>query len=352
MKYNMLIAACLVSVGCGVLSGCSSEPLVAPIEQNKDVFSSSDVALSALQQASVCCNSFSDFPYSDVKIGKVYSPISKTSPVFNFKEGNSYFAAYRLPEHTGDIRITVASQVDKTVFYPRVIMLDSQFRVTRVIGDDIFTYKPAELLQLDRIESVFTVDRSRTNNPNNETYMILYSPADQLNKTTTILHPAKAFARAHSTVEPNVKDPVINHSAWGLVELDFDDLSVYAGKDNVYMPEYAEEIKRANNGVYVDVNKKPVVAPNKLVVEPAAAVAAVESSVVSSQSQTTSVANSGNVQAGGMLPETEQLYNQFIEKAVSAGNIEKAMQLANEAERAGSKSAKTTLVNAIKNSQK
>lgn len=53
-----------------------------------------------------------------------------------------------------------------------------------------------------------------------------------------------------------------------------------------------------------------------------------------------------------MLAETEQLYNQLIQKSVKEGDIEKAMAFAAEAERAGSRTAKPTLIDAIKHSQK
>ena len=50
---------------------------------------------------------------------------------YQFDEGMSYFAAYRLPANTGNLAITLASQVNKTVnWFPKVIMLDAQFKVT------------------------------------------------------------------------------------------------------------------------------------------------------------------------------------------------------------------------------
>ena len=48
-----------------------------------------------------------------------------------------------------------------------------------------------------------------------------------------------------------------------------------------------------------------------------------------------------------MLPETEQMYNSMIEDAVKQGNYNKAMQLADEAEKAGSPSAKNTFLQLI-----
>lgn len=53
-----------------------------------------------------------------------------------------------------------------------------------------------------------------------------------------------------------------------------------------------------------------------------------------------------------MLTETEAFYQSQIEKAVKAGDIDKAMQLVNEAERAGSTKAKSVFIDAVKRSQK
>jgi maltose operon periplasmic protein len=349
MKYLKLVISCILGV---VLGGCSSEPLIAPIEQFKDAFSPASTTSSALAQASVCCRNWQELPYTSLNIGKTYVDINGKSPVFELNDGKSFIGAYKLPVHSGDIRIRAAAQIDKTVYYPRIVMLNSQFRVTRVIGDDLFSYKPAQLLQLDRIEAVFTLDRSRVGNPNNETYMVIYTPASELNKTTAILHPAKAFARAHSSVEPDIADPVISHSAWGLVELEVEDLSSYAGKENVFVPEYADKMAIANGGTYVDVNKKTVVAPNKLVVTPAVVAVDQAQMTVEAPLSAEGSVDVATVATGSMLAETEALYNQLIQKAITSGDIEKAMALANEAQRAGSGSAKQTLINAIKNSQK
>ena len=352
MKYLKQVVSCILGVA---LAGCSSEPLVAPIEQFTDAFSPASTASSALAQAPSCCNSWQELPYVALNVGKTFVDLNSKSPAYELKDGKSFIGAYKLPIHSGDLKITAAAQIDKTVYYPRIVMLDSQFRVTRVIGDDLFTYKPAQLLQLDRIEAVFTVDRSRVGNPNNETYMVIYTPASELNKTTTILHPAKAFARAHSSVEPKIADPVVSHSAWGLVELEVEDLSSYAGKENEFVPEYADKMALANDGTYVDVNKKSVVAPNKLSIAPAAATAAVAAGATAAtvnQNTAAPATTATPVASGSMLAETEQLYNQLIQKSVKDGDIEKAMAFAAEAERAGSRTAKPTLIDAIKHSQK
>lgn len=236
----------------------------------------------------------------------------------------SYFAAYRLPANTGNLAIKVASQVSKTVLAPQVIMLDSQFKVTRVLGESVFSYQPAHLLDNDRIEGKVFVDRSMPGNPAAETYMIVYTPADALSGSTTILHPAKAFARANNTVEPAVPDPVIPHSPWGLVQIVVTDMAKAQGIEAVFKPEYADKVAMSQPAT-------------------TATAAAVGGTAL--------VATAPSKPAPAMLSETEAFYHSQIEKAVKGGDIDKAMQLVNEAERAGSTKAKSVFVDAVKRSQ-
>ncbi|PPA30614.1 transcriptional regulator [Aeromonas jandaei] len=254
--------------------------------------------------------------------------IDGSSPAFNFPEGKSYYAAFKLPTNSGDLKITVAGLIDKTLFNPTVLMLDSQFKPTRTIGSDIITYKPARMLDGDRVEGVFTIDRSYVGNPNNETYMVIYTTQATLSQTTQAMSPSKMMAKSLSVQDYGAKDPLIPHSAWGVVSVDVEDMSSTKLGDNFYKPVYQDAIN-ANTPI-VDPT------PNKLVV-PAATAAVVATSAKP---------------APAMLSETEAFYQSQIEKAVKAGDIDKAMQLVNEAERAGSTKVKQVFVDAVKRSQK
>ena len=74
--------------------------------------------------------------------------------------------------------------------------------------------------------------------------------------------------------------------------------------------------------------------------------------VAATAATTAAVAAAPSKPAPAMLSETESFYNAQIEKAVKAGDIDKAMQLVNEAERAGSTKAKSVFIDAVKRSQK
>ena len=74
--------------------------------------------------------------------------------------------------------------------------------------------------------------------------------------------------------------------------------------------------------------------------------------VAATAATTAAVAATPSTPPPAMLSETETFYNSQIEKAVKAGDIDKAMQLVSEAERAGSTKAKSVFIDAVKRSQK
>ena len=335
-------------IACTMVACSAMDGIVAPTSEYKAVLNGRDAAMDGLSRATACCQDYSTLPYASLNASDdKWMGIDGHSPVFNFSEGKSYMAAFKLPQNSGDLKITVAAQIDKTLFFPSVVLLDSQFKVTRVIDDKVFEYKPAQMFEGNRIEAVFTIDRTYVGNPNNESYFVIYTPENKLSETTTIMSEEKLMARATAVVAPNVKDPVIPHSPWGLMRVTVEDLSSSSGKDNVYKPAYQETIDA--NAVKVNST------PNKLVIAPASATAS-QAAVATVATATTAAAlkstSAPAATSAAMLAETETFYNQQIKKAVSSGDIEKAMTLTSEAERAGSKSAKQTLVDAIKSSQK
>lgn len=329
MRHKKLALSLLCA---GMMAGCASiETTVAPTQPYKEILNSRDTALAQLSAANSCCTRMDELSFAPLPTDQAtVVGIDGRSPVFNFPEGKSYLVAFRLPAHTGDLKVTLAGLIDRTLFNPTVLLLDSRFKVTRKIGPDILRYQPPYLLDGDRVEGVFTVDRSQVGNPNNESYLVIYTTQETLSQSTQITNPAKLMAKSLSVQDYGAKDPLIPHSPWGVVKLDVEDMSATKSGENFYKPAYQESIE-AN---------KPVVdpAPNKLTV-PLATTSAV----------TTAAADKP---APAMLSETEAFYQAQIEKAVLAGDIDKAMQLVNEAERAGSTQAKSVFIDAVKRSQK
>ncbi|WP_343889052.1 MalM family protein, partial [Aeromonas salmonicida] len=146
-----LVKMSIAAVVTALLAGCSGS-MVVPMQDHASILSNAEQAKQALSQATSCCNAFNDFNYVALPEGDTLLALDGKQPSFQFDEGMSYFAAYRLPANTGNLAIKVASQVSKTVLVPQVIMLDAQFKVTRVLGESVFSYQPAHLLNNDRIE--------------------------------------------------------------------------------------------------------------------------------------------------------------------------------------------------------
>lgn len=135
------------------------------------------------------------------------------------------------------------------------------------------------------------------------------------------------MARATAVVAPNLKDPSDSAFTLGKVRVTVDDLSGSSMK-TIFTNRL---IRRPANAPKVDPTPNKRIQP-LLAQQPQAAVATVATA-------TTAAAFVSRLQhlpqrLLAMLAETETFYNQQIKKAVSSGDIEKAMTLTSEAERA------------------
>lgn len=95
-------------------------------------------------QGTSCCRSYQDLPYSDLLNAKtVRVEIDIDAPVFDFPEGASRFAAFRLPEagQTGYIRLktTIVGiyMPDAFVFFPAVTLLDAGYRRIQFVEPEL-----------------------------------------------------------------------------------------------------------------------------------------------------------------------------------------------------------------------
>lgn len=315
-------------LGSLLLGGCATlENSVAPTQDYKAVVMDRERAMQALSAATPCCTDLATLPYRELAVGNSQlAAVDANSPVYLFAEGKSFAAAYRLPVHSGDLKITVEGIIDHTLFNPVALLLDSRFQVTRKLGPSVFNYEQAQFISGSSVSGTFTVDRSQVGNPNNESYLLIYTDESRLGETTTVMSDAKLMAKSKAVTDYGIKDSLIPHSPWGVLRLSVEDLGGEKGA-NHYKPAYAPGTDAIKAQA---AQPKPEAAPNKLVVP-----------VMEASSP-----------APAMLSETEAFYRTQIEKAVEAGDIDKAMLLVNEAERAGSTQAKSVFIDAVKRSQK
>ena len=101
-----LVKMSIAAVVTALLAGCSGSMLV-PVQDHASILSNADQAKQALSQATSCCAAFSDFNYVALPEGDTLLALDSKQPSFQFDEGMSYFAAYRLPANTGNLAISI-----------------------------------------------------------------------------------------------------------------------------------------------------------------------------------------------------------------------------------------------------
>lgn len=167
------------------------------------------------------------------------------------------------------------------------MILDSKNTVLQTFGFEEFEYVPARLLDADLVKGKFTFIPPLTAK---EIKVLVFTTPEDLQTSTELLHPAKAYAIARNTVPPEIPNPVAQHSPYGTFRLD-----IASGVSSVPV-----------------VNSTPIVAdqaPSKA--------------------------------------ETKYFYLNSIEKSVNNGDINKAMKLLDEAERLGIEDARSTFIRAL-----
>ncbi len=290
-----------------LMTGCAGDALrrVDALSQAPAPLTiSQDAALQALEAAPNCCNGLSDLPYAPLPAnfsGSVV--IDRNASAFEFKTGKSFFRAFRLPEAGRSFEIRLYSQVGDTVLAPNLMLLDSQFNVTRLLGVDDFHYEPAQGLKGDSLDARLRIDRLYLDNPGNESYLVLYTSEAQMAGQTTIEHPAKAYAKARGTQPPNIPDLVAKHVPEGIIKLVLIEDHSGAQQANSYVPP--RSIGKEMGNALPSVPAPPV------------------------------------------LPETQAYYRQGIDAALANQDLERALRLADEAARVGDKSAKAYLLQRI-----
>ncbi len=222
-------------------------------------------------------------------------------------------AAYSLPANQGELTVTLSSEVaDNRVFAPNVLVLDENLRPAAWFPSQFFTYQQPGVMSADRLEGVMKL----TPVPGQQKiYLLVFTTDNDLTQITTLVDPAKAYAKGTGHAVPDIPDPVATHSQTGRLKLN---VSTSSASSILVGPLFGSS---APAPVMVG-NTQP---PAPAAVRPASVVKPVP-----------------------LENDTESYFNQNIRQAVSQGNIDKALKLLNEAERLGSTSARQTFISSVK----
>lgn len=332
-----------------LLAGCSNSSFESKREANIDAFQKEEVADNELANKAVCCNSFKQLTYKQISAdGTITIPITAKSQAYNFPTGKSFVEAYKIAVPSRELSLNITSYIYSSVIAPNITLLDSNFNVTRTITSKQFVYEEAKLLKGDRLSATITVYRPVANNPRNETYILFHTSPQDMAGDTTIIHPAKAFAIANSTVPPSIDDPIIPHSATGLIELTVTNRGSTVNSSNSYNPLAIFSSDPAPTPVSVneeEYNRKIInaVAKNEIsqglnLVHEAEALG----STTARATFTNAVKQRNDVNA-----MSEEEYNEQIINAVYENDIDTALAIVDKAEATGSSTARQTFIDAL-----
>lgn len=232
-------------------------------------------------------------------------------------------AAYSVPANIGELTLTLASEVNKqtSVFAPNVLILDQNMTPSAFFPSSYFTYQEPGVMSADRLEGVMRLTPALGQQ---KLYVLVFTTDKDLQQTTTLLDPAKAYAKGVGNAIPDIPDPIARHTTDGLLKLK---VKTSSSSSVLVGPLFGSS---GPGPVTVGNTAAPAVTN----AAPAAAVAAPAPQPVKKSEP--------------MLNDTESYFNQGIKDAVAKGDVDKALKLLDEAERLGSKSARSTFISSVK----
>ncbi|HIC0137723.1 TPA: maltose operon protein MalM [Enterobacter hormaechei] len=229
-------------------------------------------------------------------------------------------AAYSVPANIGELTLTLSSEVNKqtSVFAPNILILDQNMTPSAYFPSSYFTYQEPGVMSADRLEGVMRLTPALGQQ---KLYVLVFTTEKDLQQTTTLLDPAKAYAKGVGNAIPDIPDPIARHTTDGLLKLK---VKTNSSSSVLVGPLFGSS---GPGPVTVGNTAAPVYAA------PAATPAA---------------APAPAKKAEPVLNDTETYFNNAIKQAVKNGDVDKALKLLDEAERLGSTTARSTFISSVK----
>ena len=229
-------------------------------------------------------------------------------------------AAYSVPANIGELTLTLTSEVNKqtSVFAPNVLILDQNMTPSAFFPSSYFTYQEPGVMSADRLEGVMRLTPALGQQ---KLYVLVFTTEKDLQQTTQLLDPAKAYAKGVGNSEPDIPDPVARHTPDGLPHL----------KVTPHSSSSVSAWPLSGSSAPAPVTVGNTAAPATYTAPAAAAPAPAPAK-----------------KSEPMLNDTESYFNTAIKNAVAKGDVDKALKLLDEAERLGSTSARSTFISSVK----
>ncbi|MDU8923628.1 maltose operon protein MalM [Pasteurellaceae bacterium LIM206] len=257
----------------------------------------------ANQSVHINPQTLSSIPWTDVELSKdlktTLTEQQKQTFTTSFAGTESPVVAYRIPANQGTLNIEITSPVvDTHVFVPSAVVLDGNFNVAAEYPSSYFKYEEERGMKPNR----FTAELNLTPAVNQGyIYLLIYTTKADLAKTTMVTHPAKVYAKAMGNQPPAINDIEVQHSLAGevIVNVTNDQGTRFIGLEDILPTKKSKTITAVGTG------------------------------------GTPTAASSKPAIATPVDKDTEAYFNQAVSKALKAGDVNKAMNLVNEAERLG-----------------
>ncbi|HHW9302730.1 TPA: maltose operon protein MalM, partial [Salmonella enterica] len=103
-------------------------------------------------------------------------------------------AAWSVPANIGELTLTLTSEVNKqtSVFAPNVLILDQNMTPSAFFPSSYFIYQEPGVMSADRLEGVMRLTPALGQQ---KLYVLVFTTDKDLQQTTTLLDPAKAYAK-------------------------------------------------------------------------------------------------------------------------------------------------------------
>lgn len=304
------IALCLSA---GLLVAAPAVSLAAVNIVPQDVSAAPSIPASALQQLHWMPVSPSQTLSSDVSAaGQTLNVAGISGPVM----------AYSVPANIGELNITLTSKVsNESVYAPNVLVLDQNFTPAAFFPSHFFTYQEPGVMSDNRLEGTMKLTPALGQQ---KLYLLVFTTQKDLQQTTQMVDPAKAYAKGNGNAVPDIPDPIARHGVTGSLAVK---ASTSSSSSILVGPLFGSS---GPGPVTVGNTAAPAYSAQPA---PAAAPVAAPAPAVKSEP---------------MLNDTESYFNQAIKQAVAKGDVDKALKLLDEAERLGSKSARSTFIGSVK----
>ncbi|PHM62709.1 maltose operon protein MalM [Xenorhabdus ishibashii] len=243
--------------------------------------------------------------------------LDSTSQQLNDGHIQGAVATFSLPANQGSLEITLNSLIkDKQVYSPNVLVFDEQLRPAAFYPSHYFRYQQPSIMSTDRLEGVLKLTPALGQQ---RIYLLIYTTRSDLQASTQMVDPAKAYAKGVGNSVPDIPDPIARHTETGTLTLK------------------VQSESNAGNILIGQVFSSP--APKPVIVGST-------QTVSTSPIRTTPTADPV---VKPVLNDTERYFNDAIKRAIHNGDVDKALKLLDEAERLGSPTARETFIKTIKN---